>query len=50
MRILIFGGGNSFKEYYDFFTDYWKEAEICAILDNDKGKWADRPKTQPDLI
>lgn len=39
MRILIFGGGNSFKEYYDFFTDYWKEAEICAILDNDKGKW-----------
>ena len=32
-------GGHSFIEYYDFCTDYWKQAKICAILDNDREKW-----------
>lgn len=39
MKILIFGGGQNFIEYYKFCADYWMETEICAILDNDKGKW-----------
>lgn len=39
MDILIFGGGHSFIEYYNFCMDYWKETKICAILDNDKEKW-----------
>lgn len=39
VKILIFGGGYGFIEFYDFGIDYWKEAEVYAILDNDKEKW-----------
>lgn len=39
MKIQVFGGGNSFTEYYNFCTDYWREVEICVILDNDNEKW-----------
>ncbi len=30
MRILIFGAGQSFVEFYEFSIDYWKESKISA--------------------